>query len=141
MTLQRYWTGSLGGIALEESPGGVPNKCLVRGYEALKSTYSGNSNIAADGRAVHTQIVQIDALGVAYSIEFEQMPSALYGTVWAALNSVIPSLGGVRAILTDGIDVLDVWGFPDVPNWFVRGEPSGAYVLGVTFNFLSVAGA
>jgi hypothetical protein len=136
MGLQRYWSFAVDDIDIEEAPG-LPCSCLFPNPEALVD-YSGNSIIAADGVTVHTQLVQINKAGVAFPLTIEQMPSGLYTMLRDYLAATIPGLGSVRLIGTDGIDAVNVLARPDIPNWYTRGEPSGAYVRGVTFNFLSL---
>jgi hypothetical protein len=136
MTLQRYWTGTIDGTALEEAPG-LPCLCDVSGHEGLISPFTGQTIFALESTP-HIQYVYAPLVGVIISNIIEYCPNALLAELLTKLNARIAADESFDIALTDGITPIAPTVKCFMPDWFSRGAPSGAYVEKVTFNFVTV---
>lgn len=135
MTLARYWTGTIDAEALEEAAG-LPCRAQVIGADAFASPYSGAMTFAADATP-HTHFMYAPELGILFSITLEFVPLAKLTAILNKLAARIAANQAFRVVVTDGFQAIDVEARCAMPLWYSRGEPSGGYIAGVTFNFVT----
>lgn len=123
--MARYWRGTIDSIALEEGSGNVCGFNLD-GAEAFAYIVTGSSIQAATG-LVHTQYAPF-LYGKPLEIHFLHIPQALLNTLLTALKATLPGGTSVACSFTDDFQTITGQFKPNVPQWYKRGEPDGAYI-------------
>lgn len=121
----RYWSGSIGGVDLEDVGGDVAGFELD-GAEAFEYTVTGNSVQAATG-LVHTQYAPFTH-GKPIELQFLHIPQALATSLLTALKATLPGGTSVACSFTDGFQTIAGQFKPNVPAWYERGNPDGSYL-------------
>lgn len=123
--MSRFWSGTIGGVALVEVGGDVAGFDLI-GAENFEATYTGNSVLSANGH-VHTQYSILNA-GHVLEIKFLHVPKTLLTSLLTALKATLPSGSSVACSFTDGYQTIPGMFKPHVPLWYERGSPDGNYI-------------
>lgn len=123
--MARYWSGSIEGIDLEDVGGDVAG-FEVTGAEAFEYEHTGNSVQAATG-FLHTQY-EAFLYGKPLELKFLHIPQSLATTLLTALKATLPGGTTVTCSFTDGFQTIAGEFKPNVPAWYQRGNPDGAYI-------------
>jgi hypothetical protein len=120
---QRYWSGTIGGIALLDISGDVAG-FTVQGAAPFESTLSGNTVQGASGFP-HTQYSPLDG-GSILEITFLHVPAVLLRDLLTLFNSDLTAY--ITCHFEDGFQSIDGDFKPNVPAWYDRGNPDGDYI-------------
>lgn len=123
--MSRYWGGSIGAVNLLD--GSDTAGFELDGAEAFEANYTGNSVVSASGARVHTQYEALGATRV-LEIRFLHIPKTLLTSLLTELKALLPGGGSVSCTFTDGYQTINRSFKPNVPNWYKRGQPDGAYI-------------
>lgn len=123
--MARYWSGTIGGIDLEDGVGSVAG-FEVAGAAAFEYAVTGNSVPAATG-LLHTQYAPFTH-GKPLELSFLHIPQSLATSLLTALKATLPTGGSVECSFTDGFQTIEGMFKPNVPAWYERGNPDGDYI-------------
>lgn len=132
--MARYWSGTVGGIDLEEVNGDIAG-FQIEGAEAFEYNTTGNSQQAITG-FVHTQYAPF-LYGKPLVITFLHAPQTLFRALIELLEATLPSGASVECTFTDGFQTINKMFKPNVPNWLSRGNPDGAYINDAVIRLIS----
>ena len=135
--MARYWRGIAGGIPLEESPGIVAGFQLEGAEAFAMGNITGNSAPAADGTP-QFQYVPLYHLGEVLEIEFLHVPQTLLNALLTLCRNAIATDTGFACSLTDDFQTIEGVFKPNIPAWYSRGEPDGAYIKDAVIRLIYV---
>lgn len=132
--MARFWSGTIDSIALVD--GGSVAGFDLHGAEAFAYDTTGNSIPSLNG-TVQTQYEPITE-GRILELRFIHIPQSLLTSLLASLNVVLLTGGSVTCSFTDGFQTITGSFKPNVPAWYERGNPDGAYVNDAVLRLVSV---
>lgn len=138
----RWVTGSIAGIALEDT-GGRPVKATLVDAEPLQTPYVGNSLEALD-LSVHTQLTDRGYRGVHFGVQVAQLPVSVRDDIVTAIDAAV-SIGNIfPVVLADdaGADDISVLCVPDYAalggKVYRRGEIAAGFIKDLEFRFVTI---
>lgn len=123
--MARYWSGTIGGVDLEEAGGAVAG-FEFNGAEAFESDTTGNTLPSINGNP-QTQYADNEN-GKVIEVRFLHVPQALLTSVLAVLTPLLPLGTSVACSFTDEYQTITGQFKPHVPQWYERGNPDGAFI-------------
>jgi hypothetical protein len=135
--MARYFSGSIGGVALQDAAG-RPCRVLVDGAGALLSGYAGANVIAADG-SVYTQIIASGMRARAFTIRLEYCPVALLSQIMGVINTALANNQTVNINLTDQVSTINASVVPALPDWLSYEQESGGIVRNVQMRLIATS--
>lgn len=132
---QRFWSGTIGGLALEEEDSNPCGFELTGAGAFLKGDWTSNTRPGLLGNP-QTQYSQIIGNRV-LEIHFLHAPAALFQSLIDLLIALIPGGGNVVCTFQDGFQTI-TGHFKPSDNWLDRGEPDGDYLIDAIIRLIQV---
>lgn len=121
----RYWSGIIDGIPLEDSPG-IAAGFELAGAEAFDSGDETGNTIRGATGFPHTFYAPSILAGNVLELRFLHCPASLLRDVIDRLKEDLSA--GRPCSFWDGFQTIEGSFKPDVPGWYTRGNPDGAYI-------------
>src|SRR5215210_1296441 len=122
--MERYWTGQIGDVVLEEAPN-EPCGFQLTGADGFEVGFVSSGEISPDGFGHFYYTPQ--NYGHTLAIGFIHVHGTVLRAVLDLLKSpaIIPGGGSVPCTFQDGFQTITGNFRPDMGEWYKRGEPDG----------------